>query len=98
MEVAEAFRQNDPEKFATLREQAQDRRYDSQQELLDESDKATRSANLANARTQAIAKYPLAKAELISGVTPDEIEQSAKALHTFAEDARKQGEDAARGQ
>jgi hypothetical protein len=97
MDVAEAYRENDPPRYAQMREVAQDRRYADQQELLAETENRATQSNLAAARTAALAKYPLAKAELVSGSTPEAIEESAKALHTFATEARKQGSDEARG-
>lgn len=83
LEVAEAWRDANPERYSEARQQAMERRADSYSSMADESNKAAQAATLAQARVSALSKYPKAAgmSQFLSGGSPDEIEASAKAIH-----------------
>lgn len=93
LEAAEAWKDANPERYAEEVNKAATRRADAYAEWGQERDKAGRDAELSQARTSALAKFPLADPDSVTGDTTEAISASAERSHNFV---NKQREDASK--
>lgn len=98
MEVAEAFRAENPERFNELALAAANRRSDALDVLADEAERVSATTRLEAARERIKGKYPKAAGfpGAFNGETEEAIEASAKAASDYVEGRERQAEEAAR--
>lgn len=89
LEAAEAWKDANPERYAEEVNKAATRRADGYAELAEERDTAARTAELSQARTAALAKFPMADPDSVTGDTAEAIAASAERSHKFTEKQRE---------
>ncbi len=94
VEAAEAWREADPERYATEINKATTRRADSYSELAGARETEARAATLAQARTTALAAFPLADPDAVLGDDPEAIRASAERSHRFVEGKQQEAQRA----